>query len=296
MYYSSDTQLFHNGNWIEASIAGTDLYAQTLHYGSGVFEGIRSYQTDNGVQIFKAHEHFERLLYSAEKMHMRFTYSVDELIDISYELLKRNGHTSAYIRPLIYLGPQMSLQPVDEVHCMICSWKWERYLGDELIRVMTSSYERPNPRSCHIDAKVSGHYVNSILATTEAKQKGFDEALLLDMDGHVAEGPGANFFYEQDGVLHTPSEGHILPGITRKTIIELCREMNIPIRERFFPLEEVYTADSAFFVGTAAEVAGISSLDDYVFPVPWEHSIGSRLALAYSQCVRKQITASPVPC
>jgi len=296
MYYSSDTILFHNGDWIKAAEAGTDLYAQTLHYGSGVFEGIRSYQTDQGTQIFKAREHFERLQYSAEKMHMRLPYSVDELIAISYELLERNGHTSAYIRPLVYLGPQMSLQPVDEVYCMICSWKWERYLGNELTRVMTSGYERPNPRSCHIDAKVSGHYINSILATTEAKQKGYDEALLLDMNGHVAEGSGANFFYEKDGVLHTPAKGHILPGITRNTIIELCGELNIPIKERFFGLADVYTADSAFFVGTAAEVAGISSLDDYVFPTSWESSLGSQLAQAYSQRVRNQAVVSPLPC
>ena len=197
MYYNEHTTIFLDGNWMKASEASTDLYAQTMHYGSGVFEGIRSYATADGARVFKAREHYERLLYSAEKMHIKLDYTVDQLVELTYQLLDHNGLENAYIRPLVYLGANMSLQPTDEVHVMLCAWSWDRYLGDKLLRVVTSSYQRPNPKSCHVEAKVTGHYTNSILATTEAKQKGFDEALLLDMNGFVAEAPGANFFFEK---------------------------------------------------------------------------------------------------
>jgi len=169
MYYNENTTVFLNGKWVKAAEAKTDLYAQTLHYGNGVFEGIRSYDTEDGVQVFKAKEHFERLIYSAEKMHINLKYTAQELTDITYELLKKNDLKDAYIRPLIYLGANMSLQPTDEVNVFFCAWEWGKYLGDSLLNIMTSSYQRPNPKSCHVDAKVVGHYTNSILATSEAK-------------------------------------------------------------------------------------------------------------------------------
>lgn len=283
MYYNAATQIFLDGKWLKASEASTDLYAQTLHYGNGVFEGIRSYKTDDGVKIFKARAHYERLKYSAEVMHIDLKYSVDELIALTYELLERNNLENAYIRPLVYLGANMSLQPTDEVHVLLCAWEWGRFLGNKPIRIMTSSFQRPNPKSTHIQAKVVGHYTNSILATTEAKQKGFDEALLLDMNGYVAEGPGANFFYEKDEILYTCPLGNILSGITRQTIMELAEELEFPVVEKFFTPEEVYEADAAFFTGTAAEVAPIQSLDGKEFKLQWEDSLGYDLAKAY-QC------------
>lgn len=281
MYYNNNTKIFLDGQWILASQATTGLYAQTLHYGNGVFEGIRSYKTEDGVQIFKAKEHFERLKYSAKVMHINLDYSVDELIKLSYELLERNNLENAYIRPLVYLGANMSLQPTDKVHVMLCAWEWGRFLGDGKLNIMTSSYQRPNPKATHIQAKVVGHYTNSILATTEAKQKGFDEALLLDMNGYVAEGPGANFFYEKDEILYTCPLGNILSGITRETILELADELEFKMVEKFFTPEEVYQADGAFFTGTAAEVAGISSLDRNKFKLEWEDTMGYDLAKAY---------------
>jgi branched-chain amino acid aminotransferase len=272
MYYNADSKVYLDGEFIPAKEAQTDLYAQTLHYGSGVFEGIRSYDTPDGVRIFKAEEHYERLKYSAESMHMPFPWTVDELTKISYHLLEINQLKDAYIRPLVYLGANMSLTPTNEVHLVMMAWEWGKYLGDNLLNVMLSSYQRPNPKSCHVQAKVVGHYTNSILATTEAKQKGYDEALLTDINGYVAEGPGANFFFEKDGKLVTAPLGNILSGITRATVFEIAKELEIEVEERFFQPEEIYSTDIAFFCGTAAEVIGIGKFNEYVFPMKWEDS------------------------
>ena len=285
MYYNDNTEVFFNGEWLKAKDLMVSPYAQTMHYGSGAFEGIRSYETPDGTRIFKAEEHYKRLLYSAERMYLKVNYSVDELTSLTYQLLKKNNLGNAYIRPLIFAGANMSLTPTDEVHVMLCAWEWGKYLGDKLLDVTISSYERPNPKSCHVDAKVTVHYVNSILATTEAKQKGFDEALLLDAQGNVAEGPGANFFFEKDEVLYTSPLGNILPGITRATMFELCHEMGFKLVEKYFTPEEVKGADSAFFTGTAAEVAGIASLDRVPFKLKWEDSLGSILQAKYSRRV-----------
>lgn len=288
MYHTDNTVVYLDGKWMPATQANTGLYNQTLHYGNGVFEGIRSYETETGPHIFKAKEHFERLIHSAKAMHIDLKISVDEMIKIAEELLTRNGLQNAYVRPLVYLGPNMKLEPVKEVHFFMCAWEWGSYLGTKLIRVMTSSYQRPNPKSCHVEAKTVGHYTNSILATTEATSKGFDEALLTDMNGFVAEGPGANFFFEKDGTLYTPALGNILSGITRQTVIDLAHELNLKVEEGLFTLSDVKQADSAFFTGTAAEIAGIQSLDDYQFPLNWEDSIGADLAKMYQKRVRAQ--------
>ncbi len=285
MYYTKDTIVFLNGKWMKAEEAKTDLYSQTLHYGNGVFEGIRSYNTEDGAHIFKSKEHYKRLLQSAEKMHIALNYTTDELTQLSYELLERNGLTDAYIRPLAYLGANMSLQPVAEVNFFLCAWEWGRYLGSSLLDIMISSYERPNPKSCHVEAKTVGHYTNSILATTEAKQKGFDEALLLDANGYVAEGSGANFFYQKGNTLYTPPLGNILPGITRATILDLAKELGYECKEQYFTPEDVKGADGAFFTGTAAEVAGINSLDKVDFKMKWEDTMGYQLSLKYSELI-----------
>ena len=284
-YFTDDTVVFYNGEWINAKDAQTSVYAQTLHYGNAVFEGIRAYATDYGCSIFKAREHYERLEYSAKKMYIPFNYSVDTLIQLSYQLLEKNGLKDAYIRPLIFPEPNMSLMPVEKANVLIAAWKWDRYLGSKLLNVMISSFERPNPKSCHVEAKVSGHYTNSILATTEAKHKGFDEALLLDMNGYLAEGPGANLFFEKDETLYTPALGNILPGITRATIIELANSMGYKVVEGQFKTEDLLAADSAFFTGTAAEVAGIQSVNGKAFNLKWEDSIGYQLSDAYQQLV-----------
>lgn len=285
MYHNSDTVLFLNGNFLRASEASTNLYGQTLHYGNGVFEGIRAYNTAKGTRIFKAREHYERLLYSAKVMHIQVPYSVQELEDISYELLRQNNLSDAYLRPLVYLGENMTLSPTNDVYVSMMAWGWGKYLGDKMLRVGLSSFQRPNPKSCFVEAKVVGHYTNSILATTEAKNKGYDEALLTDMNGFVAEGPGANFFYEKDKVIYTAPLGNILAGITRATVLEIAAKLGYKVVERYFTPEELWSADSAFFCGTAAEVIGIASIDDYEFPLPWADSLGVVIQQYYQQLV-----------
>lgn len=289
-YYDDNTIVFLDGAWLKAKDAHTSLYVQALHYGNSVFEGIRSYQTQAGdTQIFKAEEHYERLHYSAGRMLIPLPYSVEELTDISYQLLKKNGLSNAYIRPLVFTGPSMSLITPAESHVFLCTWQWGKLLGDQLVRLVTSSFQRPNPKSCFVDAKVSGHYVNSILAASEAKAKGYDEALLLDADGHVAEAPGANFFFEKDGVLYTPPRGNILPGITRSTVMQLCRQAGIRVEERLFTVDEVKAGDGAFLVGTAAEVTGVESLDAVRFQRPWSNTFGAAMQRMYQKLVLDEV-------
>ena len=271
-----------DGQYVHPQNASLQLYSQSIHYGNGVFEGIRSYKTTKGTKIFKAKEHYERFKYGAEVMNIPCAYSVQELIDITYELLECNDLEDAYIRPLLTTGSDMSLKTSSEASLIIQCWKWGKYMGDNLLKVKTSKFQRPNPRSCFVDAKVTGHYVNSILAANDAKNDGFDEALLLDMNEQVAESSGANVFIEINGRLITPAIGHIMPGITRATIIEICNREGIPVEERSISLEEFKTADSAFFTGTAAEVIGLQSIDDYTFSKAWIDSIGFQLMHLYT--------------
>lgn len=285
MYYNETTTIYWNGEFIKAKDAKESLYNQTMHYGNGVFEGIRSYDTPDGTRIFKSKEHYDRLHYSAEKMHIKLDLSSEELEQITYKLLELNNLKDAYIRPLVYLGENMSLTPTQNVNIVIMAWEWGKYLGDNALNVMLSSYQRPNPKACHVQAKVVGHYTNSILATTEAKQKGYDEALLTDVNGFIAEGPGANFFYEKEGVLYTAPLGNILSGITRQTVFEIAKELEIEVVEKLFKPEEILTADTAFFCGTAAEVAPIGKFNDYSFPMKWEDSNSQLIQRMYKRRV-----------
>jgi len=285
-YYNENTVLYLNGAYVKASEAKMDLYSQSLHYGYSVFEGIRSYKTVNGeTKIFKPVEHFERLKVSAESLNLPYTWSTQELIDATYEVLKRNQLQNAYIRPVVYAPANMSFNLNTESFIFIEVWEMGAFLGDKLLRVMSSSFERPNPKGFKIHAKAAGHYVNSIMASQEAKSKGYDEALLMDMNGNVAEGPGANLFYEKGGKLFTPSLGNILPGITRATVLELCDELNIPVEEKVFKKEEIYGADAAFFCGTAAEVIGFQSLDDEPFKLAWNDSVSKLVQDAYKNLI-----------
>jgi branched-chain amino acid aminotransferase len=285
MYYDDKTEIYLDGQFCRASEVRFDFFSQTLHYGNGVFEGIRAYETGHGTQIFKAEAHYERLIYSAEKMLLPFSYTVAQLTELSYELLRRNHLSDAYIRPLVYAGPAMGLVATEETHLLLTAFEWGRLLGDQEAHIMTSSYTRPHPASCHVEAKVCGHYINSILAKTDAKQKGFDEALLLDTQGFVAEASGANLFFEQGEVLYTPPRGNILPGITRATIFELAAEMGVPVVERLFRPEDLYEADGAFLVGTAAEVAPVGTVDGHRFSLAWEDTLGYLFARKYRQLV-----------
>ncbi|MEO6233543.1 MAG: branched-chain amino acid transaminase [Ferruginibacter sp.] len=285
-YYNENTILYLDGVLVKASEAKTDLYSQSLHYGYSVFEGIRSYKTHTGAtKIFKAEEHYERLKNSAAALNLPYHWSTEELIAATYDVLKRNDLQDAYIRPLVFAPANMSFIENTSSHITIQAWEMQPFLGEKLLRVMTSSFQRPNPKGFKIEAKASGHYVNSILASQEAKAKGFDEALLTDMKGNVAEGPGANVFYEKDGQLFTPATGQILPGITRATVIEICKELGITVTEKVISVDELKTADAAFFCGTAAEVIGWESLDDVVFKTNWKDTLGKVIQDAYKNKV-----------
>jgi branched-chain amino acid aminotransferase len=284
-YYNSSTQLYLNGEFVPAKNASTDLYSQSLHYGYAVFEGIRAYNTHNGTRIFKAKRHYERLKRSCELVHIPFEWNVDDLVRQTYKLLELNNLKDAYIRPLVYCNPNMTLSEPSSVNIMICAWEWGAYLGDKQVRVCISSYQRPNPKSTPMEAKVSGHYVNSILATTEAKSRGYDEAVLLDQNEFVAEAPGANIFIEKSGKLYTPSLGHILPGITRETVLQLCKSLDIECIEKQITPRELKQADAAFLCGTAAEIIGMKSIDETTFPLKWSDSLGATLQRTYKSLV-----------
>ncbi|MGQ0827701.1 MAG: branched-chain amino acid transaminase [Bacteroidota bacterium] len=286
MYYNEQTIIYLNGAFVKAADSNPDMYSQTLHYGYGVFEGIRAYKTDKGTKIFKEKEHYVRLKRSCELINIPFNYDIDELIKQTYEVLKKNNLSNAYIRPLVYCNPNMTLvkpHNVSDVNIMICAWDWGAYLGDKMLNLMISSFCRPHPKSLKVEAKACGHYVNSILSSNEAKAAGFDEALLLDYNGFLAEGPGANLFFEKNGELFTPQLGNILAGITRATVIEIAAELGIKITEGQFKPETLYNADSAFYCGTAAEVAPIASVDKHVFKKAWKDSLGKQIQDAY-QC------------
>jgi len=286
-YYNENTVLFLNGAFVKAVDAKMDLYSQSLHYGYSVFEGIRSYKTEDGTtKIFKATEHFDRFKISAQAINLPYTYNTQDLIAQTYKLLELNNLGDAYIRPVVYAPANMSFSQNTESFIFIQAWEMGPFLGDKRIRVMTSSFQRPNPKGFKIHAKAAGHYVNSIMASQEAKAAGYDEALLLDMHDHVAEAPGANVFFEKDGMLYTPSLGNILPGITRATVLELCATHAIPVVETSFGIDAINGADAAFFCGTAAEVIGLESIDDVLFTKNWDDTECKKIQSAYQKLVR----------
>jgi branched-chain amino acid aminotransferase len=286
-YYNNNTLLYLDDQFLPAGQAPANLYAQTLHYGYGAFEGIRAYKTESGTQLFKAKAHYERLEKSAELLHIPFRWNTAELIEKTYTLLEKNKFSEAYIRPLVFCDPNMSLTAAEPaaVHLMICAWEWPAYLGEKTLKLGISSFCRPHPRSTHMAAKACGHYVNSILATTDAKKKGYDEALLLDHEGFLAEGPGANLFFGKGKTVYTPAEGFILEGITRDTVMTICKELGLNlIVSRLMPAQ-LMQADYAFYCGTAAEVVGIESVDRHAFSKSWSESWGKKIQLAYKEKV-----------
>ncbi|TZF83135.1 branched-chain-amino-acid transaminase [Pedobacter sp. BS3] len=284
-YYNHKTQVYLNGKFVYAADTGVDLFSQTLHYGYGVFEGLRAYNTHNGVRIFKAEEHFDRLQQSCRALSIDYKWNNRRLIEDTYHLLELNHLRNAYIRPLVYCGPNMKLSHPGEPHLMIAAWEWSAVLGERLLRLCTSNYQRHNPNSIHTEAKVTGHYVTSILASNDAKQRGYDEALLLDHQQYIAQTSGANFFLERNGKLFTPATGNIFPGITRQTVIGICRQLGIELVEKQLTLNDVRNGTSAFLCGTATEIVGVGSIDHITFETDWEDSIGATIKRFYRNLV-----------
>ena len=285
MYFDEDTVLFMDGAFINASEAGVNPYGQTLHYGMGVFEGLRAYQTVHGTKIFKATEHFNRLAESCSLLGMPFDYSTEELTQISYQLLEKNELTCAYIRPLVIGSPRMTLEAASTTTVIIAAWKWGKYFGDKSLRVCISSVERISPRACRVEAKVSGHYVNAMMAAAEAKKRGYDESIMLDGNGFVAQAPGANLFFEKDGTLYTSPEGSIFLGITRKTVLDICRQLDITVIEKNFRADQLLEADAAFLCGTATEITPIISVEGHPMNLPWERSLSFSIQEAFKSLV-----------
>jgi branched-chain amino acid aminotransferase len=254
-----------------------------LHYGSSIFEGLRAYKTERGTAIFRLKEHMDRFHYSAQAIRMKLPYSADDLSSITLELLKRNEVEACYIRPHATFGyGTMGLNPATAaVDVTIACWPWGAYLPISSANIKVSKYIRIHPRSTVADAKIGGHYVNSILAVQEVQGTQYHEALFLDYEGNIAEGPGANFFIIKDREIITPPCGTILPGITRASVIEIARDKGCVVTERKLTVAEAQDADEAFFTGTAAEMTPIGSIEDKQLRAGAPGPITSELKQAY---------------
>ncbi|QQS58654.1 branched-chain amino acid transaminase [Candidatus Peregrinibacteria bacterium] len=255
--------IWMDGVFIEWEDAKVHVISHALHYGSGVFEGTRFYETPKGPAIFRLKDHTKRLFYSASTLRLPINFTEEEVNAATIETVRKNECLSGYIRPLAFFGEgKMGLRPQGATpHLIIACWPWGKYLADRPIHVKISKYIRIHPKSLIADAKVAGHYVNSILATQEVGDEDYDEALLLDFEGNIAEGPGENFFLVKDGGLHTPLLGNVLNGITRKSVFQIAQDLGISVSERIIHPEEIWEADEAFFTGTAAEVTPIGTVD-----------------------------------
>ncbi|WP_416047671.1 branched-chain amino acid transaminase [Cupriavidus basilensis] len=265
-----DGKIWMDGKLIEWRDAKVHVLTHTLHYGMGVFEGVRAYKTPAGTAIFRLKEHTRRLFNSAKIFQMQMPFDAATLEAAQREVVKANQLESCYIRPLVWIGSEkMGVSARgNTIHVAIAAWPWGAYLGEEGlergIRVKTSSFTRHHVNVSLVRAKASGHYINSILANQEATSMGYDEALLLDTEGYVSEGSGENVFVVRDGVIYTPDLASCLDGITRDAILTIARDLGIEVREKRITRDEVYCSDEAFFTGTAAEVTPIRELDDRV--------------------------------
>lgn len=288
-YYDSETLLFLDGRFQKAAESKIDLYGQSLHYGLSAFEGMRAYKTHNGTRIFKAKKHFDRLEQSCKLAGIPFIWNKNTLIKKCYNLLEINNLKDAYIRPLVFCPPHMKIGQPQSASIMICAWAWDSYMSRKQLQVSISSYEKNNPKSVPAEAKLSGTYVNAIIASSQAQQRGFDEAILLDMNGNIAEAASANIFIEKHGKLYTPEKGHILPGITRQTVMELGKILDIEVIEKALSPQELHEADAAFLSGTAVEIMQVSAVDDTVFKMPWRESLGYVMQRAYQNLVLEKV-------
>ena len=263
-----DGVIWYDGKMVPWREATTHVLTHTLHYGMGVFEGVRAYKTEQGTAIFRLKEHTDRLFRSAHILGMKLPFDKKTLMEAQKAAVRENGLDSAYMRPMAFYGDEamgISAKTLS-THVIVAAWTWGSYLGKEAlengIRVKTSSFSRHHVNITMCKAKANGNYMNSILAHQEAAQDGYQEALLLDVDGFVAEGSGENIFIVRNGKLYTPDLTSALEGITRDTIITLAEEIGLKVVEKRITRDEVYSADEAFFTGTAAEVTPIRELDN----------------------------------
>ncbi len=287
-----DGWIWQNGELIDWREAKVHVLTHTLHYGLGVFEGVRAYSTPRGTAIFRLEEHTKRLFNSAHILGLTIPYTEAEVNQAQREVVRANGLDEGYLRPMVYLGSEaMGLRAQGlSVNLCIAAWPWPNYMDEDSrekgIKVRTSSYSRHHVNVTMCKAKSNGNYTNSILALHEALDSGCDEALLLDTEGYVAEGSGENIFLVRDGVLHTPELTSCLDGITRATIFALAEEAGLSLLERRITRDEVYICDEAFFTGTAAEVLPIRELDGRQIGTGARGPITEALQAAYFDQVR----------
>jgi branched-chain amino acid aminotransferase len=286
-----DGVIWLDGEWVDWREAKVHVLTHTLHYGMGVFEGTRAYENSEGTAIFRLKDHTDRLFRSAHILNMKVPYDKETLNQVQREAVSRNNLKSAYLRPMCFYGSEGMGIRADSLktHVMVAAWEWGKYLGEDGIekgiRIRTSSYVRNHVNSVMCKAKANGNYMNSILALQEAISCGYDEAMLLDHEGYVAEGSGENIFLVRNGKLITPDLTSALEGITRETIFQLAEECNLEVVEKRITRDEVYVADEAFFTGTAAEVTPIREVDDRTIGNGGRGPITERLQTLYFDAV-----------
>ncbi len=263
-----DGLIWFDGKMVDWRSANIHVLTHTLHYGMGVFEGVRAYKTAQGSAIFRLAEHTKRLFNSAKILGLKIPYSYEEIAQAQKDVVRENQLESCYLRPLVWVGSEkLGLSPTgNTIHVAIAGWAWGAYLGEEGmakgIRVKVSSFTRHHVNISLVRAKACGYYINSILAHQEAAADGYDEALLLDTEGYVSEGPGENVFVVRNGTIYTPDVASCLDGITRNSVLTMARDLGIPVVEKRITRDEMYCCDEAFFSGTAAEITPIRELDN----------------------------------
>ena len=269
--------MYLNGSFTPIPIS-SDPINQHSTLGYAAYEGIRAYNTHNGARLFKSKEHIMRLKHSCAILGIEHDFDVYNLIDKTYQLLEKNRLRNAYIRIIVSNDSSIAIT----VH------EWNYFLANRPLNLGISSHERPNPNSVPVDAKISGNTVCNILASKEIQKKGFDEALLLDMNGNIAQASTANIFFEKNGHLYTPSLGHVFPGITRAVVFDICKRLNLEITEKEIKTTEINQYDSAFLCGTRTEITGVARIDNYSFSEPWENTLGAAIQRAFINRVLEQ--------
>lgn len=290
-----DGLIWFDGEMVQWRDAQVHVLTHTLHYGMGVFEGVRAYKTDQGAAIFRLKEHTDRLFNSAKIMNMQIPFTKQEITEAQIASVRDNNLDSAYLRPMCFYGSEgMGLRADNlNVHAIVAAWEWGSYLGadnmEKGIRIKTSSFTRHHVNISMCKSKANGHYINSMLALQEALTDGYDEALLLDVEGFVAEGSGENIFIIKDDVIYTPDLTSALNGITRNTIMALAADLGYEIVEKRITRDEVYIADEAFFSGTAAEVTPIRELDNRAIGSGTRGPITEKLQSLYFDIVHGRV-------
>ena len=291
MFVNTENKLiWKNGSFQSWNDSNVHILSHTLHYGTGVFEGVRAYKTPNGAAVFRLLEHTERLYSAAEKLNINIPYSIDEVVNAQCEVLNKNNLDEGYIRPIIYLGNEgLGLRAKDlSVNVAIAAWEWPSYMSPEAkqkgISIVKSSYAQyENP--LHSGNKIIGTYFQNTMALHEAIDKGADEALMMDVDGFISEGSGENIFIVKDGVINTPTTKHCLNGITRQSVIQIARDLNYEVVEKNIQYDELIIADEAFFTGTAVEITPIREIDEKIIGSGERGAISKKLQEAFTQII-----------